>query len=65
MSDRDDDRTPPKRVRISGLQETQIKRVLEIDAACAAQYHELGFDAAEVPVRVQSDSRVSSRASTA
>jgi GNAT superfamily N-acetyltransferase len=54
MSD-DDDRTPPKRVRVTGLQEAQIARMLEVDAACAAQYHEIGFDAAEVPVRMGAD----------
>src|SRR5262249_34920458 len=50
-----DDRTPPTKVRITGLQEAQIARVLEIDAACAAQHHEVGFDAAEVPLRTATD----------
>jgi amino-acid N-acetyltransferase len=50
-----DDRTPPKKVRITGLQEAQIARMLEIDQACAALYHEAGFDAAEVPARHPSD----------
>jgi GNAT superfamily N-acetyltransferase len=54
MDDRDD-RTPPKRVRITGLQEVQIARMLEVDRACAGRYHEAGFDAAEVPVRLASD----------
>ncbi len=50
-----EDRTPPKRVRITGLQEVQIARMLEVDAACAALYYAAGFDAAEVPVRLASD----------
>ena len=50
-----DDRTPPSRVRVTGLQEAQLAEVLQIDAACAAMYHEIGFDAAEVPVRLGSD----------
>jgi amino-acid N-acetyltransferase len=47
----DDDRTPPKRIRTTGLQEAQLQALVEIDALCSATYHDLGFDAAEVPVR--------------
>jgi amino-acid N-acetyltransferase len=47
----DDDRTPPKRIHLTGLQEGQLADLVELDAACAAMYHELGFDAAEVPTR--------------
>jgi amino-acid N-acetyltransferase len=50
-----EDRTPPTRVRLTGLQEQQLADLLGLDAACAAMYHEAGFDAAEVPVRVASD----------
>ena len=46
-----DDRTPPKRIRITGLQEAQLNELIEADARCAAMYYEVGFDAAEVPVR--------------
>ena len=46
-----DERKPPTKVRITGLQEAHIQRVTAIDAACAAQHHEVGFDAAEVPAR--------------
>jgi GNAT superfamily N-acetyltransferase len=51
----DDDRSPPTRIRITGLQEAQVSELLEVDALCAAAYHDLGFDAAEVPVRSASD----------
>jgi GNAT superfamily N-acetyltransferase len=50
-----EDRTPPKRIRLSGLQEQQLADLLGLDAACAAMFHEVGFDAAEVPVRAASD----------
>jgi GNAT superfamily N-acetyltransferase len=49
------DRTPPKRVRLTGLQEAQMSDLLQVEAKCAAMYHELGFDAAEVPVRSAAD----------
>src|SRR4051812_18582006 len=52
---RDDDRRPPKRVRITGLQEPQLPKMVEIDAACSAMYYEAGFDAAEVPARASTD----------
>ncbi len=45
------DRTPPKRVRLTGLQEAQLGELLQVEAKCAAMYHAKGFDAAEVPVR--------------
>src|SRR3954471_15748957 len=47
----DRDRTPPKRVRFTGLQEAQVPDLLKVEAQCAAMYHAIGFDAAEVPVR--------------
>jgi amino-acid N-acetyltransferase len=46
-----DDRSPPTRVRISRLQEAQVNDLVQVDRACAAMYHAIGFDAAEVPVR--------------
>jgi amino-acid N-acetyltransferase len=48
----DDDRIPPKRVRISKLQEVQIGDLVKLDHACSEMYWELGFDAAEVPARM-------------
>ena len=45
------ERTAPKRVRITRLQEAQLAKLAEVERACAAQYHEVGFDAAEVPPR--------------
>jgi GNAT superfamily N-acetyltransferase len=49
------DRTPPKRVRLTGLQEAQLPELLQVEAQCAAMYHAKGFDAAEVPVRSAAD----------
>lgn len=51
----DRDRTPPKRVRLTGLQEAQLPELLKVEAQCAAMYHAIGFDAAEVPVRSAAD----------
>lgn len=50
-----EDRSPPARVRVSRLEEVQVPDVVRIDHACAAMYHAVGFDAAEVPVRSGSD----------
>jgi amino-acid N-acetyltransferase len=50
-----DDRTPPDRVRMSRLQEVQLPALEKVDRACAAMYHAIGFDAAEVPVRSYAD----------
>lgn len=50
-----DERTAPRRIRVSGLQETQLPALVELEQACTAMYHELGFDAAEVPARTLSD----------
>ncbi len=49
------DRTPPKRVRLTGLQEAQVPELLQVEAQCAALYHAKGFDAAEVPVRTAAE----------
>lgn len=49
------DRPPPKRVRLTGLQEAQLGELLQVEAKCAAMYHAKGFDAAEVPVRTARD----------
>ncbi len=53
--ERDDDRTPPTHIRITGLQESQLAPLVELDALCAAMYHDAGFDAAEVPARHAAD----------
>ena len=44
-----DERTPPTRIRITGLQEAQLPAVVEVDHACTAMYYDAGFDGAEVP----------------
>src|SRR6185312_16819628 len=46
----------PAKIRVTtGLQEGHLADLVLLDAACAAMYHEVGFDAAEVPVRDQAD----------
>lgn len=50
-----DDRTPPTRTRITGLQESQLTDLVRIDEACSAMYYALGFDGAEVPLRSDAD----------
>ncbi|MGK3983190.1 GNAT family N-acetyltransferase [Sorangium sp. So ce136] len=50
-----DERTAPKRLRVTGLQEAQLQALVALEQACAAMYHERGFDAAEVPARALSD----------
>jgi amino-acid N-acetyltransferase len=54
--ERDDQRTPPARIRITkGLQESALRDLRALDALCGAMYHEIGFDAAEVPERTEAD----------
>jgi GNAT superfamily N-acetyltransferase len=51
-----DDRTPPARIRVTaGLQEQHLAELVQLDEACSRMYHEVGFDAAEVPLRSQAD----------
>ncbi len=50
-----DDRIRPKRIRVTRLQETQVEALIGIEQACSAMYYEIGFDAAEVPVRTYAD----------
>jgi len=50
-----DERTPPQRVRVSRLEEVQVPDLVKIDHACAAMYHAIGFDGAEVPPRSYAD----------
>lgn len=50
-----DDRTAPKRIRVTGLQEAQLPALVALEEACTAMYHESGFDAAEVPARALSE----------
>jgi GNAT superfamily N-acetyltransferase len=56
MQSDDDDRIAPARIRITtGMQEAQLADLVKLDEACAGQFYEVGFDAAEVPVRRQAD----------
>lgn len=50
-----DDRTPPKKIRISGLQDVHITDLKKIDQVTSEAYWAVGFDAAEVPVRTTQD----------
>lgn len=50
-----DDRTRPSRIRISRLREDHVEALIEVERACSAMYHDIGFDAAEVPVRTYAD----------
>jgi len=50
-----DDRIRPKRIRLSRLQESQVEALVQVEQACSAMYHDIGFDAAEVPVRTFAD----------
>lgn len=50
-----EDRIRPTRIRVSRLQEAHVEALVEVERACSAMYHELGFDAAEVPVRTFAD----------
>jgi amino-acid N-acetyltransferase len=47
----DGERTPPKRIRVTGLQEAQLPALAELDQACAGMYYEAGFTPAEMPAR--------------
>ena len=60
-----DDRTPPKRIRLTGMQEGQLAALAELDAACSAMYYEAGFDGAEVPRRSQAELAALARTNSA
>lgn len=51
----DGDRSPPKRIRLTGLQEAQLLDLVEVERASCQMYYDLGFDAAEVPARAPTD----------
>ena len=53
--DTNDDRTRPTRIRVTGLQEAQLAALVRLDEACSGMFYEIGFDAAEVPVRGEAD----------
>lgn len=50
-----DERTAPRRIRVTGLQEAQLPALVALEQACTAMYHDIGFDAAEVPARTLAD----------
>lgn len=51
----EDDRTPPERVRVTGLQEAQLPALVELDQPCAAMMQELGVPAADAQARGVAD----------
>ena len=51
----DEERTPPKRVRFTKLQEAQLPTIVRLEQETSAMYYEIGFDAAEVPARIASE----------
>jgi ribosomal protein S18 acetylase RimI-like enzyme len=50
-----DERTAPKRIRVTGLQEAQLPALVATEQACTAMYNEIGVDAADVPARTHAD----------
>ena len=50
-----EERTRPRRIRVSGLQETQLVSLVEIEQASAALYGDGGFTEGEVPARKLTD----------
>lgn len=50
-----EERTPPQRIRISGLREDHMEDVAKVESAATALYYEIGFDGAEVPTRSIAD----------
>ncbi len=49
------DRIPPTRTHVTGLQEQQLVDLVKLGVACSAMYREAGFDAADVPQRSEAD----------
>jgi ribosomal protein S18 acetylase RimI-like enzyme len=50
-----EERERPEKIRLNKLQEIQVADIEKIEAATCAMYWDLGFDAAEVPQRSQTD----------
>ena len=44
--------TPPQRVRVARLQDTQLDGVVAIDLGCKQQLHRAGVPESEEPARV-------------
>ncbi len=51
----DEERTPPEKIRITGLQEAQLLDLQGIEARCAAMFYEVGLSEKQVPVRTDVD----------
>lgn len=50
-----DERTAPKRIRVTGLQEAQLPALVALEQACAAMHREAGPGVAEVEARTLAD----------
>jgi amino-acid N-acetyltransferase len=48
-------RRPPEKLRVTRLQEAQLKELRAIEARCAEMYHAIGLSEEQVPVRAESD----------
>ncbi|WP_438036730.1 GNAT family N-acetyltransferase [Sorangium sp. So ce204] len=51
----DDERTAPKRIRVTGLQEAQLPALVALEQACTATHREAGPGAAEIEARTLAD----------
>ncbi len=49
----DDQRIPPEKIRITGLQEAQLLDMQAIEARCAAMFYEVGFTDKQVVPRTE------------
>lgn len=49
------DRERPEKIRLSKLQEVHVPELEKVEEATTAMYYEMGFDAAEVPKRSQTE----------
>ncbi|MBW2455689.1 MAG: GNAT family N-acetyltransferase [Deltaproteobacteria bacterium] len=47
----DEERTPPEKIRITGLQEAQLLDLLAIETRCAAMFYEVGLSDKQVTPR--------------
>lgn len=49
----DEQRTPPTKIRVTGLQEAQLQHLRRIDQACAAMHYEQGLSESQVAARTE------------
>jgi N-acetylglutamate synthase-like GNAT family acetyltransferase len=51
----DPSRTPPTKIRVTGLQEAQLPALCRIELACAAMHYEVGLDETAVRPRTEAE----------